>query len=160
EELARRARAELDVNVERDLVIGRLEAEHANLRAALDWSRSSDPTRFARLTAAVAKAWMETRHLPEVTGLLEEAIDLLHDEDQELVAACRCWSGASALKLGRHETARAALEESVAWYREHGSRGEDLAVGFLALGTIALDADDLASAEALFEEARAAAELA
>jgi len=161
EELSLQARAELDANLDRDLVVGRLDADYANIRAALAWAKVSDPRRFALLAVALAKAWTESRHLRQIASLLAEAIELLDADDEALVARCRCWFGAAALKLGQADRASEALDASIAWYRLSSQADDpELAVALLCLGTIALDANDLDAAQSLFEEALAAAQAA
>jgi predicted ATPase/DNA-binding SARP family transcriptional activator len=55
--------------------LDRLEAEHANLRAALDWLEAADESEDAlRLAAALGPFWKRKRHLEEGRRRLERAL--------------------------------------------------------------------------------------
>ena len=55
--------------------LDRLEAEHANFRAALDWLEASDESEDAlRLAAALGRFWNRKRHLVEGRHRLERAL--------------------------------------------------------------------------------------
>ncbi|MGH9247452.1 MAG: helix-turn-helix transcriptional regulator [Acidimicrobiales bacterium] len=70
-----------------DIWMGRLEAEHDNLRAALDWGLSvPDPERGRRLAAAAAWLWWVHGHVHEGMDFLQRAIDRIPDDRSTLQA--------------------------------------------------------------------------
>jgi predicted ATPase len=66
--------------------LARMEAEHDNLRAALDWSASGDRELYQHLAAAWGPFWMTRGHFAAGCQRLSEA--LAGASDQTL-ASCR-----------------------------------------------------------------------
>src|SRR5207237_3508361 len=54
--------------------LDRLEAEHDNLRAALDWSGDTAPADYARLAGALWEFWDTRGHFTEGWARLERAL--------------------------------------------------------------------------------------
>ena len=54
--------------------LARLEVEHDNIRAAIDWALRADPVLALRLAAGVAYGWRITGHRQEARHLLELAL--------------------------------------------------------------------------------------
>jgi predicted ATPase len=54
--------------------VRRLEAEHDNLRAALDYLQEHDPDRYLQLAGALGWFWLARSHLAEATRRLEDAL--------------------------------------------------------------------------------------
>jgi predicted ATPase len=72
---------------------GRLEAEHDNLRAALDDLQARDSVQYLRLAGAVGWFWMARSHFAEGTRRLEDAL-ASNVEDGPLTARALTYLGA------------------------------------------------------------------
>jgi predicted ATPase/class 3 adenylate cyclase len=128
----------------------RLEAEHDNLRTALDWAIGREETAL-QLAAGLAVFWLFRGHLSEGRGWLERALEARGEPGpvymQALVAA-----GEIARHLGDYERAAALQESGLALARTFGDRRAE-ARALLALGFLAGNVDgDFARAETLTEE--------
>ena len=135
--------------------LARLEAERANLRAALTWLRDREETGAGlRLAAALGgfwrlrsastegRAWLET-------FLAQPAIDETPAGDR--IVALR-WAGELAGLEGDMGTAEARLSESLALARSAGdTRGTAAALG--ALGSVLFQHVDIVRSVGPFEEA-------
>jgi predicted ATPase len=101
--------------------VDRLEAEHANLRAALAWSEETGAREAGlRLAAAAWVFWFMRGHWGEGVGWLERALE--PGEATRTVARARALGGLGALVLFRGDDARAVVrcEESLGIAREVG----------------------------------------
>ena len=103
------------VRADQDAWLARLEIEHDNLRAALDWGLSrDDPERGRRLAAALLWLWYLHGYAHEGTEYMQRAIALA-EHDRSPVQA-RLLSGAAAVLIAsgqfvaRADQARRALE--------------------------------------------------
>jgi predicted ATPase/DNA-binding SARP family transcriptional activator len=75
----------------------RLERDHANLRAALDWLEASDESEdVLRLAAALGRFWKRKRHLGEGRRRLESA---LRAADRPAAARAKALSSAGGIAL-------------------------------------------------------------
>ena len=84
--LAEAAEPELE-RADQDQWLARLETEHDNLRAALDWGISApDPGRGRRLAAALPRLWLLHAHTHEGLDYLQRAIGAAADERSTLQA--------------------------------------------------------------------------
>ena len=149
-ELAEGADRELREGGDQAFWLGRLDTEHANLRAALD-HRPGD----VRLAGALAAFWNVRGHSAEGLERIERA--LAHDA--EPAARAKALAGASGLATSRgdHERSRALAEEALTLYRE--IRDAAGTVKSLAnLGYAASASGELDRARALYEEALEVAE--
>ena len=84
--LAERAKPEL----RKALVLewlDRLEGEHDNLRAALDWTADAAPQGYARLAGALYEFWDIRGHFAEGFGHLQRALEVHIAEDSEHLQA-------------------------------------------------------------------------
>jgi predicted ATPase/class 3 adenylate cyclase len=98
-----------------------LEAEHDNLRAALDWARERKPAEEARLAGAVAPYWMMRGHTREAQERLTGALGRYDTRDAVRARALT--------HHGEGEDAIPTLEEALTLWREIGdARGEALAL--------------------------------
>jgi predicted ATPase/class 3 adenylate cyclase len=98
-----------------------LEAEHDNIRAALDWARTSDAKAEARLAGAVADYWMVRGHAPEALERLAGALARYDERDRIRARALT--------HLGELEDDLPTLEEALSLWRELGdARGQGLAL--------------------------------
>ena len=140
--------------------LGRLEAEHENLRQALRWSQESGQAAPGlRLAAALWPFWRSRGRHREGRAWLEAALALPGAAARTPArAAALCVAGSLAGALGDGAAARARLEASVALWRELGdARGLGRALAQLGFATTPRDA---AAARALVEEAVALARAA
>ena len=90
---------------------GRLEAEHDNLRAALDFLQQGDPLRYLRLAGALGWFWLARSHFAEGTRRLEDAM-ASGVEDGPLTARGLTYLGAIDAARGLSATALSRLERA------------------------------------------------
>jgi non-specific serine/threonine protein kinase len=135
----------------------RLDAEHDNLRAALDWSvESADGGEPGlRLGGAVWRFWSTRGHLGEGRGRF--SVLLAHEPDERAAAArAKALNGAGVLALLQSDcpAARTLHEESLTVKRELGDQ-QGIASSLNNLGDVAHYEGDHAAARALYEESLA-----
>jgi predicted ATPase len=136
----------------------RLENEHDNLRAALEWSIAATGSRRSlRLCGALQRFWMTRGHLSEGMAWCARVLNTTEAEAPTLERA-KVLNGAGLLAYHRidYPAARARHEESLAIRRHLGDR-RGVAASLGNLGIVALDQGDLASARAMHEESLAIA---
>ncbi len=115
----------------------RLEADHDNLRAALEWSRAEASNRVGllQLASALVEFWVRRAYLNEGRSWLEAA--LAHADTSVPVpirAKTLYAAGCIAMSTGHFATAGEMLQRSAALWRTLGAEGRrGLA---LALGTL------------------------
>jgi len=129
----------------------RLEAEHNNFRAALDWlEASSDSQRAMRLAGALAVFWEMGGHLTEGRQRLES---LLPGDERPTAARAKALVGAAlmARQSGDAETAKRRAEEALALRRGLGDVWGSAKAGVM-LGLAVLDERDFPSARQLFDD--------
>jgi tetratricopeptide (TPR) repeat protein len=97
----------------------RLEAEHDNLRAALDFVRLADPPRHLHLAGALGWFWDAHAHLREGRERLEAATA---HADEVSVAVARAVRGAGVLACSQGDTAAAfdQLGKAISLWQELG----------------------------------------
>lgn len=133
----------------------RLERDHDNLRAALDWfARAPDGAEGAlRLAGAVRKFWEDRGHLTEGRRHLDRALGLPGAAEP---TAARLWAlfgaGALADDQADHVAARALLEESLGMSRALGDK-RATAYCLTSLSDEAVARGDTAAARAQAQEA-------
>jgi predicted ATPase/DNA-binding SARP family transcriptional activator len=100
----------------------RLEADYANLRAALAWADEADPERALRIAVGLLEFWLSRCHYEEGLDWLERAIASCPSADGSLRA--RALHSAAFLALGCGDAERCFMlgEESLALYRTVGDR--------------------------------------
>lgn len=137
---------------EQTATLAALEAEHANLRAAIRWSLGNDPAVATRLCAALWRFWWIRGYLTEGRRWLGEALATAHDD---LGARSRALIGAGVLARtqGAYEAAVAFLDEGRGLAQALGDRSA-LALSLINLGIVAEHRAAGHRAMALFEEAR------
>jgi non-specific serine/threonine protein kinase len=147
--------------------LDRLEIEHDNIRAALDWALGHGATTAAlRIGGAIWRFWINHGHLEEgrrwMARALAQAADPAAPADQAPdAAAARTWQ-AKALKAagnlahtcGDHAAARRWLEASLAVSRQLGDAA-GIAAALNNLGNVARSQGDYTYAVALLEESLA-----
>lgn len=129
------------------------EAEHDNLRAALDWCREEDAGAEPglRLVKAMYRFWRVRGHLAEGRERLAAAVSHAgaRQHPLERASALRVASGLEQIQ-GNLTAARALAEEALALFEStEDARGG--AGVLLTLGNVALMQDDLAGARAFYE---------
>ena len=101
----------------------RLEAERANLRAALEWSLGSGQAEYAlRLSGALLLFWRARCHFTEGRDLLRAVLSASDGQAPVLRATAMWGVGFLTNMAGDPEGAIPLLEESLASFREHGDR--------------------------------------
>jgi predicted ATPase/class 3 adenylate cyclase len=130
----------------------RLDVDHDDLRAALDWLEMHDVDAAVELSGALGWFWLSRGLLEEGRGRLSDALSA---SDAGSRSRARALTGVGALtaRRGDAESGRRQLEEAVELWRELGERDE-LASALDSLGwPLIYDAGDETSALAAFEEA-------
>jgi DNA-binding CsgD family transcriptional regulator/tetratricopeptide (TPR) repeat protein len=115
----------------------RLESEHQNIRAAIDWYIQHEPSEALRLAAAMSRFWGVRGHFTEGRRRLRALLDLSADATATRVKAL---NGAASLAIdqGDQRDARALLAESIELSRQLGyRRGEIMAQVLLGRSLIA-----------------------
>jgi non-specific serine/threonine protein kinase len=92
--------------------LDRLELEHDNFRAALDYYRRADPATALRLANRLTAFWSARGHFSEGRRRLGDLLDLVPDDDIGRVEAL-AGTGWLAADQGDRATAVALLDESV-----------------------------------------------
>jgi len=101
----------------------RLEAEHDNFRAALDWCRDHGALELQlRILGAVGYFWATSDHLREAGVRLEEALRDAADAPAPLVLRGKVLSGLAHVEqsLGDYERMRTSAEASLELFRAAG----------------------------------------
>src|SRR5215218_9786244 len=129
----------------------RLEADHDDLRAALDWLEVSDPERALELAGALGWFWLSH-------GLLEEGCRRLATSLEQSTAPGRSraraltWSGGLVARHGEAAQGRAQLETAIALWAELGDRAEEAAARDLLGWLLVYDLGDAEVALQVFEQ--------
>jgi predicted ATPase/class 3 adenylate cyclase len=105
----------------------RLEADHENLRASLEWSLTQDPATALRLAAAAWLFWYTHGHVTEGRAWLGRVLAVADSAPSGARAKALDGAGYLASEQNDHAVAAAALEESLDCARRIGS-DEDAAI--------------------------------
>jgi tetratricopeptide (TPR) repeat protein len=134
------------------LALQQLEAEHDNLRAALEWSLSAgDRGAGLRLAGALGPFWVIRGHWREGRASLEHALEACPEAPAEDTARALQHIGTLAQLQGDYATAEQRLGQSLALFRDCGDRRGE-AQTLSVLGTIAETRGDDRLAEKLHSE--------
>ena len=129
----------------------RLELDHDDLRAALDWLAVNDQERALALAGALGWFWLSHGHLGEGRGRLAGALAGSAATGRARARALTA-SGSLTARQGDVEEGRAQLHEAIELWRELGDR-EELASTLDALGWLLVyDAGDDAGSLEAFEQ--------
>jgi predicted ATPase/class 3 adenylate cyclase len=159
-DLAERAKPELD-GPQQIAWLDRLEHEHDNFRAALEWSFDARQLESSlRVGASLVRFWWVRGHLREgdrwLTRGLTEAEDRASVPRSVRQHAIRA-DAILAFHLADYPRAKSLAQEALALAREVGDR-EGIASALGALASLAQHEGDVPRATALHEEALAACE--
>jgi len=131
--------------------LDRLEAEHDNLRAALDWSADADPANYARLAGAMRYFWDTRGYFTEGWARLGRALETHRARDLGRFEAL-IGTGHAAHRLGYEQRADELLGEAIALAHDLGNTaGEAEAMTWLSNTRMHLQSEDVA--EPLIERA-------
>ncbi len=129
----------------------RLEAEHDNLRAALQWALEHGAVETAlRLSGGLCHFWWTRGHLSEGRRWLHAALTASSAYATPLRAKAFFRAGGLAYSQGDYAGAKVLLEDSVALARAFSDE-QALALALLTLGNVAADQGDYARSVALYE---------
>jgi len=137
--------------------LDRLERDHDNLRAALDWLEASGESQLAlRLAGAVWEFWCLRGHPTEGWRRLE---DLLRTDERPTMARAKALTGAAHLAEGTGAGAagtgfgpsRLRAEQALALHRELGDSW-GIAYAEYQFAAVFTEEGDFAAARPLFEE--------
>ena len=104
--------------------LARLERDHDDLRAAMDWSRQRDAREHLRLVGALAWFWhLHSEHLVEGAERLEQAL-AAHPEREAVRARALTGFAMVLCWLGDFKRARQRTEEAIGIWEEIGDRLE------------------------------------
>ena len=138
--------------------LDRLESDHDNLRAALDWLRArGDGERAVILAAALWRFWWLHGHVAEGREQLEAALAVDGSTASAARAAALDGAGVLAETQGEYDRAEALHREALALSRESGDKA-GIARALGNLGVVAFDRDDDDQATTLLEESLALAQ--
>jgi predicted ATPase/DNA-binding XRE family transcriptional regulator len=144
------------IGPEQDVWLERLEADHDNMRAVLDWTlEQRDAELGLRLAGAVHRFWDRRGHLSEGRLWTDRLLEL--DRALPIPAApavrAKALNGAGVLasRQGDYERAIALHEETLALWRSLGDRRRE-AMALNNLGTEAQEQGDYVRAIAFYEE--------
>jgi predicted ATPase/DNA-binding XRE family transcriptional regulator len=137
---------------EQKLWLDRLERDHDNLRAALQWLlQQGDAETAARLGTALRRFWEVHSHYSEGGAWLKQILSKSDAISAPLRAKALNGAGALALAQGNNGEAVSLLQESLALQRE--AQDELGIVGALNnLGMVAIQIEDYSQAVLLLEE--------
>ena len=128
----------------------RLELDHDNLRAALDWSlRRPEPALVGRLAAGIWLFWRARGYIQEGSRWLDAALALGDELPISSRASILNGAGVLAILQADYATANDRLSEALAVYRELNDQ-LGVAVALSDLGWAAHDSGDVERAEELF----------
>jgi non-specific serine/threonine protein kinase len=135
--------------------LDRLEEEHDNLRAALQWLLERDMQKATRLAAAIRMFWTFHSHLTEGRGWLEAALEHRSlDASSAVRLKLLNMLGYLALTQGDYETAQKRYEEALATSRAENDLRQ-IALSNRGLGIVAFGKGDIKAARKYIEEALA-----
>jgi non-specific serine/threonine protein kinase len=142
-------------SVERGRWLDRLEADHANLRAAMSWSIANESAeKGQRFVAALWRFWETNGHVTEGRAWVERA--LAREDQTPSAARAGALTAASILahRQGDYPRSIAYGDESLAIWRPLGDSA-GVAFALNVFGNIAIDTGDYPRALALHQEALA-----
>ena len=135
----------------------RLDADHPNLLAALEWAhgRADRAVDHLRLAGALARFWTERGYLTIGRQALASALEGRDPEaDPSAYARGLLGAGTLAIYQSAHDQARSSCTRALALFRRLGSATE-IARTLVTLGVVAHEVSDYAAAEECYRESLA-----
>jgi non-specific serine/threonine protein kinase len=130
--------------------LDRLEEEHDNLRAAMQWSLKNDPSLAVRLAVSVRNFWLLHSHLGEGYRWLKAALERGGEPPAALRFKLMNGLGLAARFRSDFETARKAYADGLAAGKEAGDK-QGVALSSRGLGLVAMQQGDAVAAREYFE---------
>jgi predicted ATPase len=131
---------------------GVLEIEHDNLRAALDYLRTSDPERCLQLAGALAWFWQVRSYLLEAREWLSAALAATPPAPPRTARARALWGAANTFTWqGSAASGRPLMEDALRMWREIGNLAE-VALALDGIGWIQFIGGEDEAALETFEE--------
>ncbi|MCA1850680.1 MAG: tetratricopeptide repeat protein, partial [Acidobacteria bacterium] len=130
---------------------GRLEQEHDNIRAALQWTLEREPETGLRLAGAVWRFWTTRGHYTEGRRWLQAALEKSSRAATPARAKALIGAGGVAWQQGDQVAAWGFYEEGLEAGREMGDKLR-IAQASNGLAIVALNQDQPAAARTLLEE--------
>ncbi len=153
-QLAERAESEL-IGPQQQEWLERLELEHNNMRAALQWSLAGhDAEAGLRLAAALFRFWyIHSQHNSEGRRWLERALEATRHNPTPSAARAKALRGLAGLALiqGDYPSARAVYDEALDLFQTLGDKTYT-AITLSNIGNLALMQEDYAAARAFLED--------
>lgn len=131
--------------------LDRLDADHNNLRAALDWAKEHDPWLGRRLAGAVWRFWWLHGHIREGCDYLDLFLAATASTGDSIKAKMLSGAGQLHRLRGDSERARLYTEEGLALARAMDDK-KNAALSLQRLGFLQLDEGNIAEARPMFEE--------
>ena len=130
--------------------LDRLEDEHDNFRAAMQWSLTNDPPLAVRLGVSLRNFWLLHSHLSEGYRWLKAALE--HGGEPPVALRFKLMNGLglAARFRGDYETARKAYADGLAAGEEAGDK-QGVALSSRGLGLVAMQLGDTPAAREYFE---------
>lgn len=130
--------------------LNRLETDHNNIRAALDWAKEDDSTLGSRLAGAIWRFWWLHGHIREGCDYLDAFLSVRTIDD---VTRAKMLSGAGQMNRlrGNREPATRYTEEGLRLARSTNDK-KNAALSLHRLGFLMLDDEKIAEAGPMFEE--------
>jgi non-specific serine/threonine protein kinase len=138
---------------EQQVWLDRLETEHDNLRAALEWSKteSGNAEKRFRLVAALAMFWNFHGYWSEGRRWLETAVSLGGEAPSHVLAKAFRHAAMMALNQGDYERATVLGQQGLISSYKSGD-AESMVFCRIVLGDVAVHRGDYGQAAMLFEE--------
>jgi predicted ATPase/class 3 adenylate cyclase len=138
--------------INKDASVPRLAMERNNLRGALAWSVTNEPSALEtlRLAYMLWRYWSETGAIPECNQWLAAALEHATDTGSEVYGRALDAFALTAAQLGDFTTGRKASEDAIALLEQVGS-ADSLAWALHRRGTIANDGGELEVARSYLE---------
>ncbi|MEO8042009.1 MAG: protein kinase [Acidobacteriota bacterium] len=130
--------------------LDRLEDEHDNLRATMQWSLNNDPPIAVRLAVSVRNFWLLHSHLSEGYKWLKAALERCGEPPAALRFKLMNGLGLAARFRGDYETARKAYADGLIAGKEAGDK-QGVALSSRGLGLVAMQQGDTPAAREFFE---------